>query len=86
VELLPEWAGGYSTLGFFYYETGEIAKAREVLNRFKGSGTAYGLDVSRIEEALERAPQTASTIQQPLPMQARQQLLQFALAIADRTL
>ncbi len=86
VELLPEWPGGYSTLGFFYYETGEIAKAREVLDRFKGSGTASGLDVSRIEEALARAPQTASTMQQPMPAQARQQLLQFALAIADRTL
>ena len=86
VELLPEWPGSYSTLGVFYYETGEIAKAREVLNRFKGSGAASGLDISRIEEALARAPETASTIQQPLPMPARQQLLQFALALADRTL
>lgn len=86
VELLPEWPGSYSTLGVFYYETGEIAKAREVLNRFKGSGTANGLDVSRIEDALARAPETPSTIQQPMPMQARRQLLQFALALADRTL
>jgi uncharacterized protein HemY len=44
VELLPEWPGSYSTLGVFYYETGQIAKAREVLNRFKGSN-AGGLDV-----------------------------------------
>ena len=54
VELLPEWAGSYSTLGVFYYETGQIDKAREVLNRFKGSN-AGGLDVNRIEEALVKS-------------------------------
>ena len=55
VDLLPEWPGSYSTLGVFYYQTGQIAKAREVLNRFKGS-SAGGLDVNRIEEVLARAP------------------------------
>src|SRR2546430_12380805 len=44
VDLLPEWAGSYSTLGVFYYQTGQFEKAREVLNRFKGS-SAGGLDV-----------------------------------------
>ena len=86
VELLPEWSGSYSTLGVFYYQTGEIAKAREVLNRFKGSNAAGSLDVSRIEEALSRAPATSSTIGEPMPMAARQQLLQLALSLADRTL
>jgi tetratricopeptide (TPR) repeat protein len=85
VELLPEWAGSYSTLGVFYYETGQIDKAREVLNRFKGS-SAGGLDVNRIEEALSRAPASTSSATQPLPMEARQQLLQIALSLADRTL
>lgn len=86
VDLLPEWPGSYSTLGVFYYQTGEIAKAREVLNRFKGSSAAGGLDVNRIEEALSRAPATTSTLHEPLPMIARQQLLQLALSVADRTL
>jgi tetratricopeptide (TPR) repeat protein len=85
VELLPEWAGSYSTLGVFYYQTGQIAKAREVLNRFEGSN-AGGLDVGRIEEALAKAPVSASPTGQPIPMAARQQLLQLALLIADRTL
>jgi tetratricopeptide (TPR) repeat protein len=84
VELLPEWAGSYSTLGVFYYETGQIDKAREVLERFRGSN-AGGLDVSRIEDALANAPATVPT-GGPMPMQARQQLLQLALSIADRTL
>ena len=85
VELLPEWAGSYSTLGVFYYETGQIEKAREVLNRFKGS-SASGLDVGRIEEALSRAPVNSSAPKDGIPPEGRQQLLQLALAIADRTL
>jgi tetratricopeptide (TPR) repeat protein len=85
VELLPEWAGSYSTLGVFYYETGQIEKAREVLNRFRGSN-AGGLDISRIEDALSRAPAVTASVQEPMPLVARQQLLQMALSIADRTL
>ena len=85
VDLLPEWAGSYSTLGVFYYQTGQIEKAREVLNRFKGSSVG-GLDVDRIEEALSRAPVTSASATEPLPPAARQQLLQLALALAERTL
>lgn len=85
VDLLPEWAGSYSTLGVFYYQTGQIDKAREVLNRFKGSN-AGGLDIDRIEEALSRTPANLSAAGQPLPLAARQQLLQLALLIADRSL
>jgi tetratricopeptide (TPR) repeat protein len=86
VELLPEWAGSYSTLGVFYYETGQIEKAREVLNRFKGSNAAGGLDVNRIEQALSQAPAQPAAAREPLPMVARQQLLQLALSLAERTL
>jgi tetratricopeptide (TPR) repeat protein len=86
VDLLPEWAGSYSTLGVFYYQTGQITKAREVLSRFKGSNAAGALDVSRIEEALSKAPDKPSAATEPMPMAARQQLLQLALSLADRTL
>jgi tetratricopeptide (TPR) repeat protein len=86
VELLPEWAGSYSTLGVFYYQTGQIEKAREVLNRFKGSNAAGVLDVNRIEEALSRAPATSASAREPMPIAARQQLLQLALSLAERTL
>ena len=85
VDLLPEWAGSYSTLGFFYYQTGQIEKAREVLDRFRGSSVG-GLDVSRIEEALSRAPAISASATEPLPPAARQQLLQLALSLAERTL
>jgi tetratricopeptide (TPR) repeat protein len=86
VDLLPEWAGSYSTLGVFYYQTGQIEKAREVLNRFKGSNAAGALDVSRIENALSKAPDKPASAAEPMPMAARQQLLQLALSLADRTL
>jgi len=85
VDLLPEWSGSYSTLGVFYYQTGQIEKAKEVLSRFKGSN-AGGLDVNRIEEALEKAPAMPLVVNEPMPMLAREQLLQFALSVADRTL
>jgi len=85
VDLLPEWAGSYSTLGVFYYQTGQVEKAREVLNRFKGSN-AGGLDISRIEDALSKAPAKTSGDEQTIPTMARQQMLQFALLIADRSL
>jgi tetratricopeptide (TPR) repeat protein len=86
VDLLPEWSGSYSTLGVFYYQTGQIAKAREALNRLKGSNAGGGLDVSRIEEALARAPATSSSTPTPMSMVAREQFLQLALSLADRTL
>jgi len=86
VDLLPEWSGSYSTLGVFYYQTGQYAKAREVLDRFKGSQSSAGLDVGRIEQALANAPRTSTATLQPLPMAARQQLLQVAFSLADRTL
>ena len=85
VDLLPEWAGSYSTLGVFYYQTGQIEKAREVLNRFKGSN-AGGLDVQRIEQVLSQTHSSSASSSEPLTAEARQQLLQFALIIADRTL
>ena len=44
------------------------------------------IDVNRIEEALSKAPATASSIREPMPMVARQQILQLALSLADRTL
>jgi len=42
VDLLPEWPGSYSTLGVFCYQTGQLDKAKEVLNRFKGSSADGG--------------------------------------------
>jgi tetratricopeptide (TPR) repeat protein len=86
VDLLPEWPGSYATLGVFYYQTGQIAKAREVLQRFKSSDTSSGLDIGRIEQVLAREPAADEHPQSTITPEARQQLLQFALSVADRTL
>lgn len=85
VELLPEWPGAYSTLGVFYFQTGQIAKAKEVLDRFKNSN-AGGLDINRIEQALAQAPEVSPAGNEPMPLASRNQLLQLAVALADRTL
>jgi tetratricopeptide (TPR) repeat protein len=86
MEILPEWPGSYSTLGVFYFETGQIGKAKEVLDRFKNSSVAGGLDVNKIEQVLSQAPATIPTGDQPMTMANREQLLQLALSLADRTL
>jgi len=86
VELMPEWPGSYSTLGVFYFETGQIEKAKEVLSRFKNSGARGALDVSRIAQTLDQAPQAETLTDQPLTAVKQEQLLQLALSLADRTL
>lgn len=86
VELLPEWPGGYSTLGVFYFQTGQIAKAKEVLDRFKNSNVSSGLYVNRIEQVLAQASSTTPTGDAPMPIASRKQLLQLALFLADKTL
>jgi tetratricopeptide (TPR) repeat protein len=86
VDLLPEWPGSYSTLGVFYFETGQIAKAKEVLDRFKNSNGRAALDINRIEQVLEQAPASSPTGDEPMTMANRQQLLLFALSLADKTL
>ncbi len=86
VEMLPEWPGSYSMLGVFYFQTGQIAKAKEVLSRFKNSNANSVLDVNRIEQVLAQAPETNSAANQPMTMASRAQMLQLALSLADRTL
>jgi tetratricopeptide (TPR) repeat protein len=86
VDLLPEWSGSYSTLGVFYFQTGQIDKAKEVLNRFKNSSERGALDINRIEQVLATAPATSPAANEPMTMANRQQLLGLALSLADRTL
>jgi tetratricopeptide (TPR) repeat protein len=86
VDLLPEWAGGYSTLGVFYFQIGKIDKAREVLNRFKESSSGATLEINQIEKALDRASAAPPPGDQSMTAVNKEQLLQLALSLADRTL
>jgi len=86
VDLLPDWPGSYSALGVLYFQTGQIQKSRETLERFRQAGPRGGLDVQRIEQALDAASaqHLDSAKAQALSPQARQQFLQVALAFADQ--
>jgi tetratricopeptide (TPR) repeat protein len=86
VDLLPEWSGGYSTLGVFYFEIGQIDKAKEVLSRFKNSNASASLDINRIEQVLDQASAAAPAGDEPMTTANKTQLLQLALSLADRTL
>lgn len=86
VDLRPQWSGGYSTLGVLYFETGQIAKAREVLDRLRNSSVSASLDTEKIKQALDRASSTHSDTQEPLTGPNQSQFLQFALSLADKTL
>jgi thioredoxin-like negative regulator of GroEL len=86
VDLLPQWSGGYSTLGVLYFQTGQVAKARDVLDRFKNSSVSASLDIERIEQVLDRASATPSVSQESMTVANKSQFLQFALSLADKTL
>ena len=86
VDLLPEWPGGYSALGVFYFENGQIAKAKEVFDRFKDSDASGILPTDKIEQALAMAANAGTQPPQSMSEQGRQQFLQWALMLADRTL
>ena len=86
VDLLPEWSGGYSTLGVFYFETGQVAKARDVLNRFKNSSANSSLDIDKIAQVLDQAAPANAAESGPTALADKAQFLQLALSLADRTL
>lgn len=87
IDLLPEWSGGYSVLGVFYFETGHAPQAREVLERFRSSSANASLDIDRIEQALNNASATTQKAEnEPMSAADKTQFLQFALSLADRTL
>lgn len=85
VDLLPEWPGSYSALGVFYYQTGQIEKAKETLKKFTENGPQGGLDVQRIQQALAAAPTGNAKKVSVLSPQAREQFLQIAFVLADET-
>jgi tetratricopeptide (TPR) repeat protein len=86
MDLLPQWPGGYSALGVLYYLTGQIEKARETLDQFTQNGPVSALDAKQIEKVLSAAnsQQSSGGVRQ-LPPLAREQFLQFALTLADRS-
>ncbi len=86
VDLMPEWPGSYSTLGFFYFQTGQVTKAREVLQRFRNNGAPGGLDMQRIESALDGASDDPVKSKGAMGIRERLQVFQLARNLAEKTL
>jgi tetratricopeptide (TPR) repeat protein len=86
VDLMPEWQGGYTALGLFCFATGQIAKAREVVDRYTAMFPRGEINVARLRETLAAASAAGSQPAKPriLSPQAGQQFLQLALAWADQ--
>lgn len=86
IDLMPEWQGGYTMLGLFYFGTGQIAKAREIVDRYSAMFPQGGIDVARLRQTLASAstPTHQPVKPQELSQEAGRQFLQLALAWADQ--
>jgi tetratricopeptide (TPR) repeat protein len=87
-DLMPEWVSAFSTLGYFYSQTGQISKARETLERFKSVNRSGDLDPAKIERMLDQESARNNGLDSPRPLspEGRLQFLQVALSLADRDL
>ena len=83
IDLLPQWSAAYSTLGFYYFATGRVQKAKDVLAQFQKSSAHASLDIERIAQVLNQA---SAENDQRRPLENKAQFLQLVLSLADRTL
>jgi tetratricopeptide (TPR) repeat protein len=85
LDLIPEWPGAYSALGVFYFETGQLGKARETLGRLESAKLESGLNVQSIEHVLAAAGESAESGAdlKSLSREKRKEFLQICLALAD---
>lgn len=83
IDLLPEWQTGYSALGVFYYETGQIGRARETLDRYSTLFPHGVLNVDKIRQVLTNSPETGTQAVAPrkLSPEERRQFLQTAMTM-----
>jgi len=86
LDFLPEWETGYSALGVFYFETGQIGRARETLDRYNKLFPHGALNVNQIRQVLANAPQgdPQSASAKTLSPEARQRFLQTAMLMIDQ--
>ncbi|HEX5482142.1 MAG TPA: tetratricopeptide repeat protein [Terriglobia bacterium] len=84
LDLLPEWENCYSALGTFYFDTGQINKAQETLERYAKIFPHGDLNVNGLRQVLSRASQEQTAGPAPLSQQARLQFVGMALALAER--
>lgn len=86
VDFLPEWQTGYSTLGMYYFEVGQLAHARQTLDRYTDLFPHGSLNVSQIRQVLANAPPTdpPGRPSRTLSVPERQQFLKTATMMIDQ--
>lgn len=84
LDLLPEWENSYSALGTFYFDTGQITKAEETLDRYAKIFPHGDLNVNGLRQMLLEASREQTATPVPLSLKARQQFVEMALALAER--
>lgn len=87
VELMPSRQSAYATLGVFYYESGRIPEARQMLERYSERFPQAAANVTRIRQTLD-ARQSQPTaagkeLDHRLTAEGRREFYQLALALAE---
>lgn len=83
LDLMPEWESSYSALGTFYFDTGQISKARQTLDRYARIFPHGRLNVAALRRTLAAASTPSGTPSEGLPPPARSQFLAMALTLAQ---
>jgi hypothetical protein len=82
-DLLPEWESSYSALGMFYFGTGQISKAGQILNRYSEMFPQGSLKLDTLRTVLAAASHEEPVEPVTLSPQACVRFLQMVLVLAD---
>ena len=83
LELLPEWPSAYSALAVLYFDTGQLAKTREIFERYQTIFPRGPFDTSRIETEMAEAGRGPQSVRDLSP-QMQSQFLALAFALSDQ--
>lgn len=83
--LLPDWPSAYSALAVLYLDTGQVAKARAVFQKYQEIFPRGPFDTKVIEKELATAEESPQALR-PITPQMQSQFLLLAFALADRGL
>ncbi|MDE3179818.1 MAG: tetratricopeptide repeat protein [Acidobacteriota bacterium] len=81
LDLLPQWESSYSVLGAFYFDTGQVSKASQTLDRYARIFPHGQLNVEGLRHLLAESPRETAPISLSPPARAR--FLAMALTLAD---
>jgi tetratricopeptide (TPR) repeat protein len=86
MNLAPARESSFLALGIFYYESGRIADARDMLERYSAAFPHPSMDVSKIRETLNAAAPADARVQAAatrLSADGRRQFCELALTLAS---